>query len=216
MIFPEPSTALNPVLTVGRQITEVIERHAPGSANPRQKALDLLRSVGIPDPERRFDQYPFELSGGLKQRVMIAGALAVDPEVLIADEPTTALDVTIQAQILHLLRDLQKEFRMGMILITHDLGIVARVADRVCVMYAGQFVEQGTVQEVFRNPLHPYTRGLFRSIPKLRENTRRLVTIDEIVRNPDDQELIARTRQQAEEMSAGFPLPGVTDRDIQV
>ena len=165
MIFQEPSTALNAVLTVGRQITEVIERHTPEVSSRREKALELLAAVGIPDPERRFDQYPFELSGGLKQRVMIAGALAVDPEVLIADEPTTALDVTIQAQILDLLARLQAERGMALLLITHDLGVVAQMADRVAVMYAGRIVEDGPVDSFFADPKHPYTRGLMASIP---------------------------------------------------
>jgi peptide/nickel transport system ATP-binding protein len=164
MIFQEPSTALNPVLTVGRQITEVIERHAPGS-DARERAIAVLRSVGIPDPERRFEEYPFQLSGGLKQRVMIAAALAVEPEVLIADEPTTALDVTIQAQILDLLAALQAERGMALLLITHDLGIVARMAQRVAVMYAGEIVEVATRGELLRAPQHPYSQKLFESLP---------------------------------------------------
>ena len=165
MIFQEPSTALNPVLTVGRQITEVIERHTPGLSDPRAKALGLLSSVGIQDPERRFEQYPFELSGGLKQRAMIAGALAVDPEVLIADEPTTALDVTIQAQILDLLARLQAERGMALLLITHDLGIVAKMAHRVAVMYAGEIVELAERAEFIRAPQHPYSQKLFAALP---------------------------------------------------
>ena len=165
MIFQEPATALNPVLTVGRQITEVIERHAPGSPDPRGRAVALLSSVGIADAQRRFDQYPFELSGGLKQRVMIAGALAVDPEVLIADEPTTALDVTIQAQILDLLARLQGERGMALMLITHDLGIVARMAHRVAVMYAGEIVELAEREPFFRAPQHPYSQKLFAALP---------------------------------------------------
>src|SRR3954468_20253478 len=165
MIFQEPSTALNPVLTIGRQITEVIERHAPGSGNTRDKALALLKSVGITDPERRFEQFPFELSGGLKQRAMIAGALAVDPEVLIADEPTTALDVTIQAQILDLLASLQAERAMALLLITHDLGIVARMAHRVAVMYAGEIVELAERGDFMRAPQHPYSQKLFAALP---------------------------------------------------
>jgi peptide/nickel transport system ATP-binding protein len=165
MIFQEPSTALNPVLTVGRQITEVIERHAPDPSNARDRALALLRSVGIPDAERRFEQYPFELSGGLKQRAMIAGALAVDPEVLIADEPTTALDVTIQAQILDLLATLQAERGMALLLITHDLGIVARMAHRVAVMYAGEIVELAAREAFIRAPQHPYSQKLFAALP---------------------------------------------------
>ncbi len=164
MIFQEPATALNPVLTCGRQIVEVIERHADGTG-ARQKALTLLRAVGIDDPERRFDEYPFQLSGGLKQRVMIAGALAVDPEVLIADEPTTALDVTIQAQILDLLAKLQAERGMALLLITHDLGVVAKMAQRVAVMYAGEIVEVATREAFFRAPQHPYSQKLFAALP---------------------------------------------------
>jgi peptide/nickel transport system ATP-binding protein len=164
MIFQEPATALNPVLTCGRQIVEVIERHTDG-AGAREKALELLRAVGIDDPERRFDEYPFQLSGGLKQRVMIAGALAVDPEVLIADEPTTALDVTIQAQILDLLAKLQAERGMALLLISHDLGVVAKVAQRVAVMYAGEIVEVATREAFFRAPQHPYSQKLFAALP---------------------------------------------------
>ena len=163
MVFQEPSTALNPVLTVGRQITEVIERHT-GSSN-REKALELLRAVGIQDAEQRFDQYPFQLSGGLKQRAMIAAALAVDPEVLIADEPTTALDVTIQAQILDLLAKLQAERGMALLLITHDLGIVARMAHRIAVMYAGEIVELAERDAFLRSPQHPYSQKLFAALP---------------------------------------------------
>jgi peptide/nickel transport system ATP-binding protein len=166
MVFQEPATALNPVLTVGRQITEVIERHAGGfKTDIHKKALDLLRAVGIPDAERRYGQYPFELSGGLKQRVMIAGALAVDPEVLIADEPTTALDVTIQAQILDLLAKLQAERGMALLLITHDLGIVAKMAHRVAVMYAGEIVEIAERDAFMRAPQHPYSQKLFAALP---------------------------------------------------
>jgi peptide/nickel transport system ATP-binding protein len=164
MIFQEPSTALNPVLTVGRQITEVIERHVGGD-RARDRAIDLLRAVGIPEPEVRIDQYPFQLSGGQKQRVMIAAALAVEPEILIADEPTTALDVTIQAQILALLKKLQSERRMAMLLITHDLGIVAQMADRVAVMYAGEIVELADRESFFRAPQHPYSQKLFAALP---------------------------------------------------
>jgi peptide/nickel transport system ATP-binding protein len=177
MIFQEPSTALNPVLTVGRQITEVMERHAPGSPNPREHALRLLKSVGIQDPERRFEQYPFELSGGLKQRAMIAGALAVDPEVLIADEPTTALDVTIQAQILELLAKLQAERGMALLLITHDLGIVARMADRVAVMYAGEIVEIANREAFMRAPQHPYSQKLFAALPSPQRRVGELAVI---------------------------------------
>ena len=166
MIFQEPSTALNPVLTVGRQVAEVIERHTPlRGAAVRARVLELLASVGIPEPERRMHEYAFQLSGGLRQRVMIAGALAVDPEVLIADEPTTALDVTIQAQILGLLAKLQRSRGMGLLLITHDLGIVAQMADRVAVMYAVEIVEVAPREAFFRAPQHPYAQKLFAALP---------------------------------------------------
>ena len=166
MVFQEPATALNPVLTVGRQIVEVIERHTNVSKQEaREKAVQLLRSVGIPDAEQRFEQYPFQLSGGLKQRAMIAAALAVDPEVLIADEPTTALDVTIQAQILELLAKLQAERGMALLLITHDLGIVAKMAQRIAVMYAGEIVELAERDAFLRAPQHPYSQKLFAALP---------------------------------------------------
>jgi peptide/nickel transport system ATP-binding protein len=165
MIFQEPASALNPVLTAGRQIVEVIRRHDPRHPDPRGKAIGLMQAVGIPEAERRFGEYPFQLSGGLKQRVMIAAALAVDPEVLIADEPTTALDVTIQAQILELLAGLQKARGMTLFLITHDLGVVAKIADRVAVMYAGQIVELAAREAFFRAPQHPYSQKLFAALP---------------------------------------------------
>ena len=166
MIFQEPSTALNPVLTVGRQVTEVLERHRGlrGEA-ARRRALELLEAVGIPDGERRLDEYPFQLSGGLRQRVMIAGALAADPDVLVADEPTTALDVTIQSQILELLSRLQRDRGMTILLITHDLGVVAQMADRVAVAYAGEIVEVADRASFFRAPQHPYARKLFAALP---------------------------------------------------
>ena len=164
MIFQEPATALNPVLTVGAQIAEVITRHSQ-EKNPRAKAISLLRAVGLPDPEQRYDQYPFQLSGGQRQRAMIAGALAVEPEVLIADEPTTALDVTIQAQILDLLARLQAERGMALLLITHDLGIVAKMAHRVAVMYAGEIVEIAERAAFMRAPQHPYSQKLFAALP---------------------------------------------------
>ena len=166
MIFQEPSTSLNPVLTIGQQIVEVIERHMDLDAvAARRRALELLAAVGIPDGERRLDEYPFQLSGGLKQRVMIAGALAADPEVLVADEPTTALDVTIQAQILDLLKKLQSERGMAILLITHDLGVVAQMADRVAVAYAGEIVEVADRADFFRTPQHPYAQRLFSALP---------------------------------------------------
>ena len=176
MIFQEPSTALNPVLTVGRQIGEVIERHI-GKEGIRDKTIELLRAVGIPDPESRIDQYPFQLSGGQKQRVMIAAALAVEPEVLIADEPTTALDVTIQAQILDLLAKLQAERGMALLLITHDLGIVARMAQRVAVMYAGEIVEVAARDAFFRAPQHPYSQKLFAALPSPQQRSGALAVI---------------------------------------
>ena len=166
MIFQEPMTSLNPAYTIGNQLEEALLRHRKV---PRQEARDravyLLEKVGIQGAAGRLKQYPHQLSGGLRQRVMIAMALMCGPDLIIADEPTTALDVTIQAQILLLLAELQREFEMGLLLITHDLGVVARVADRVAVMYAGQIVEQGTATEVFERPLHPYTRGLMECIP---------------------------------------------------
>ena len=176
MIFQEPSTALNPVLTVGRQISEVLERHSR-EKNTLGKTIELLRSVGIPDPESRIDQYPFQLSGGQKQRVMIAAALAVEPEVLIADEPTTALDVTIQAQILDLLARLQAERGMALLLITHDLGIVARMAQRVAVMYAGEIVEIASRDAFFRAPQHPYSQKLFAALPSPQQRSGTLAVI---------------------------------------
>ncbi|KZD08551.1 ABC transporter ATP-binding protein [Oceanibaculum pacificum] len=166
MIFQEPMTSLNPAYTIGNQLEEALLRHRNVSGREaRERAVHLLEKVGITGAASRLGQYPHQLSGGLRQRVMIAMALMCGPELILADEPTTALDVTIQAQILHLMIELQKEFGMGMILITHDLGIVARVADKVAVMYAGQIVESGTVNEVFENPMHPYTQGLLRCIP---------------------------------------------------
>lgn len=171
MIFQEPMTALSPVHTIGNQICEAIRLHQDVSPkDARAKAIDMLGQVGIPGPEKRIDQYPHELSGGMRQRVVIAMALVCDPRVLIADEPTTALDVTIQAQILKLIRNLQREKGVSVLFITHDLGVVAQIADEVAVMYLGRVVEQGTVREVLKNPLHPYTRSLIRSLPGLEKN----------------------------------------------
>ncbi|WMC10195.1 ABC transporter ATP-binding protein [Oceanimonas pelagia] len=169
MIFQEPMTALNPVHTVGRQLMEVYELHRPelNKAQRRQAALALLRRVGIPEAEARLSAYPHQLSGGMRQRVMIAMALACEPELLICDEPTTALDVTIQAQILHLIRELQQQNNMAVIFITHDLGVVAQLCDQVLVMYAGRSAEQADVYELFERPRHPYTQGLLASIPRL-------------------------------------------------
>jgi peptide/nickel transport system ATP-binding protein len=168
MIFQEPMTSLNPVFTIGSQMIEAIRLHQhSGAAEARQRAITMLGKVRIPEPGRRIDQYPHEFSGGMRQRAMIAMALACNPRLLIADEPTTALDVTIQAQILDLLRGLQAEVGMSILIITHDLGIVAETADDVAVMYASKVVEYAPVKELFENPLHPYTHGLFRSRPKL-------------------------------------------------
>jgi oligopeptide/dipeptide ABC transporter ATP-binding protein len=168
MIFQEPMTSLNPVFTIGNQIREAIELHQDLSrAEVRNKAVEMLKLVGIPSPEKRVDDYPHQLSGGMRQRVMIAMALSCNPHILIADEPTTALDVTIQAQILDLLRDLQQKTGLALLLITHDLGVVAEMADEVAVMYAGRIVEQGSVEQIFKNPKMPYTRGLLNSVPTL-------------------------------------------------
>ncbi len=168
MIFQEPMTSLNPVLTVGRQIGETLRLHQ-GMSNQQAeaRAVEMLKLVGIPEPERRVKEYPHQLSGGMRQRVMIAIALACNPKLLIADEPTTALDVTIQAQILDLMRDLKRTVGAAIVIITHDLGVVAEVAERVIVMYAGRKVEEASVEKLFRNPRHPYTQGLLGSMPKL-------------------------------------------------
>jgi peptide/nickel transport system ATP-binding protein len=169
MIFQEPMSSLNPVYTAGSQIEEALRLHRGLSRREaRRVGIDLLREVGIPEPERRFDEFPHQLSGGMQQRVMIALALSCEPGLLIADEPTTALDVTIQAQILQLLADLRRDRGMALLLITHDLGVVAEVCDRVLVMYAGEIVEEGPVREIFREPRHPYTRGLLDSLPSAR------------------------------------------------
>ncbi len=182
MIFQDPMTSLNPSFTVGNQIMEAIEVHQGGSKKERKaKAIDLLRQVGIPAPESRIDNYPHQLSGGMSQRVMIAMAIACDPKLLIADEPTTALDVTIQAQIIELLLKLQREKNMGLILITHDLALVAEAADRVVVMYAGQIVETGPASEIFKAPRHPYTQALMNSLPESAEGSERLKALPGVV-----------------------------------
>ena len=171
MIFQEPMTALNPVYTVGQQISEAVRIHKNVSYKEAKKiSISILEKVRIPDPHLRYDEYPFQLSGGMKQRVLIGMTLVCDPQVLIADEPTTALDVTIQAQILELIRDLQLSYNMGIIFITHDLGVVAEVADDVIVMYSGKVIESASVYDIFSQPSHPYTRGLLNSIPKINDN----------------------------------------------
>jgi peptide/nickel transport system ATP-binding protein len=184
MIFQEPMTSLNPSFTVGDQIVETIIRHRGGTRRAaRVRAIELLRRVHIPSPERRIDDYPHKLSGGMRQRVMIAMALACDPKLLIADEPTTALDVTLQAQILDLMRELKAASEAAIILITHDLGVVAEVCDEVAVMYAGEIVERAEVDDLFSSPQHPYTVGLLGSIPRLDHRAAHLATIEGVVPN---------------------------------
>src|SRR6187399_1763212 len=182
MIFQEPMTSLNPVFTVGAQIMEAIILHQRVSkAEARQKTIELLKEVGIPKPEQRVDSYPHQMSGGQKQRVMIAMALSCNPQLLIADEPTTALDVTIQAQILEILRKLRDNRGMAIIFITHDLGVIAEIADEVLVMYRGEEVEYGPVVDIFANPKHPYTKGLLACRPRLETKYRRLPTVDDFM-----------------------------------
>ncbi|TVY03164.1 ABC transporter ATP-binding protein [Cohnella terricola] len=187
IIFQEPMTALNPVFKIGRQVREAVRQHNKMSGRAAQKkTIELLSEVGIPSPEQVVNVYPHQLSGGMRQRVMIAMAMASNPEVLIADEPTTALDVTIQAQILDLMRKLQKERGTAIILITHDLGVVAELCDRVCIMYAGQIVEQGDVKTLFKEPKHPYTAGLLKSMPQFTGKENQLQAISGQVPHPAD------------------------------
>ena len=185
MVFQEPMTSLNPVLTVEKQITETLELHMGMSrAESRREGVDLLARVGIPDPDKRIKQYPHQFSGGMRQRVMIAMALSCNPRLIIADEPTTALDVTIQAQILELMKSLTTEFGVALIIITHNLGVVARYADRVNIMYAGKIIERGSAREIYANPRHPYTVGLLRSVPRL--DLPRRMRLDPIEGQPPD------------------------------
>jgi oligopeptide/dipeptide ABC transporter ATP-binding protein len=185
MIFQEPMTSLNPVFTCGEQIAEAVQQHTAVTRREAwDRAVQMLGLVGIPDPKRRAKEYPHQLSGGMRQRVMIAMALSTDPDLLIADEPTTALDVTIQAQILELMRDLRQKNRMAIMLITHDLGVVAEMADEVVVMYSGKVVERGDVRTIFGHPHHPYTQGLLHSIPRLDERVERLEVIKGTVPSP--------------------------------
>ncbi len=187
MIFQEPMTSLNPVFTIGSQITEVLKLHQGlDKREARKRAIEMLDRVRIPSPEVRIDSYPHQLSGGMRQRAMIAMALSCRPKLLIADEPTTALDVTIQAQVLRLLKEIQREMGMAVMLITHDLGVVSEVADRVVVMYAGRVVESGPIEAIFGRMRHPYTKGLLESIPRLEEKRERLNAIPGQVPNPLD------------------------------
>ncbi len=187
MIFQEPMTSFSSLYTIGNQLSEIILLHEPGAtkASARARVLEMLQKVGIANPEKRIDQYPHEFSGGMLQRALIAMMLCCDPNLLIADEPTTALDVTIQAQILELMKALQKEFGMSILFITHDLGTVANMCDNVAVMYLGQIVEYGTVRQIFHDPQHPYTRGLLRSLPKMdQDRAEKLYVIDGVVPLP--------------------------------
>ncbi len=185
MIFQEPMTSLNPVYTIGNQIMEAIMLHQKvGKREARARAIEMLKAVGIPSPEQRVDEYPHQLSGGMRQRAMIAMALSCNPHLLIADEPTTALDVTIQAQILDLIRKLQSEFHMALMMITHNLGVIAEMADDVVIMYMGKVVEEAPVREIYHDPLHPYTIGLMESIPALTRKKERLKPIKGMVPDP--------------------------------
>ena len=220
MIFQEPMTSLNPLFTVGEQIGEGVRLHQGlGRAQARQRALELLQQVGIPAPESRVDGYPHQLSGGMRQRVMIAMALACNPALLIADEPTTALDVTIQAQILELLARLQRERGMAVMLITHDLGVVAETCEQVLVMYAGRVVERAPVGPLFARPAHPYTAGLLRSIPRLEGGQQRLATIPGLVPSLRERPTGCRFRARCEralEVCARVDPPLEPKRDGQL
>ena len=200
MIFQEPMTSLNPVVQVGDQVSEAVLLHESVSKRAaRDRALGLFKRVGIPDPEARLSQYPHQLSGGLKQRVMIAMALCTRPRVLLADEPTTALDVTIQAQIIELMRELQRDFQTAILLITHDLGVVNQIADEICVMYAGRVVERGSRAAILGNPSHPYSQGLLAALPGRQEPGQPLHEIGGVVPSPKDWPTGCRFRERCAE-----------------
>ncbi len=221
MIFQEPMTSLNPTFTIGYQIAEAMEIHGKDKSEARARAVDLLKRVGLPNAEATLRQYPHELSGGMRQRVMIAIALANRPKLLIADEPTTALDVTVQAQILALIREIQAEMGMSVLLITHDLGIVAEVADDVCVMYAGQMVESAPTAELFHDPKHPYTKGLFASLPARNRRGQDLATLEGIVPDPTQWPAACRFadrcafRWDSCEKIVPKPRPPLADRPVR-
>jgi oligopeptide/dipeptide ABC transporter ATP-binding protein len=211
MVFQEPMTSLNPVLSIEQQLTETVTTHFPLSdEEARKRAIELLEMVGISDPERRLTQYPHHFSGGMRQRVMIAMALACEPKLIIADEPTTALDVTIQAQILELMKDLTKRLGVALIIITHNLGVVARYADRVNVMYAGQIIEMGTAEDIYHRPQHPYTLALLKSVPRM--DRARAAKLDPVEGQPPDLTMLdegcsfrARCRYRVERCNQAFP-----------
>jgi oligopeptide/dipeptide ABC transporter ATP-binding protein len=211
MIFQEPMTSLNPVMTIGKQVAETLVLHKKlTKKEAMDRAVQLLKDVRIPDPQRRIREYPHQLSGGMRQRVMIAMAIACKPALLIADEPTTALDVTIQAQILELLKQLRDEYQLSILLITHALGVVAEVADRVAVMYAGKIVEQAPVREIFANPLHPYTIGLMDSIPKISAERKTKLksiegTVPDLLRLPPGCSFYDRCKERTDRCTTKFP-----------
>ena len=219
MIFQEPMTAFSPLYTIGNQLAEIILLHDPKAtrASARERVLEMLRKVGIANPEKRIDQYPHEFSGGMLQRALIAMMLCCDPDLLIADEPTTALDVTIQAQILELMRSLQKEFGMSILFITHDLGTVANMCDNVAVMYLGEIVEYGTVRQIFHNPQHPYTKGLLRSLPRMDQDREdKLYIINGVVPLPVDLKPCCGFHDRCEECIEGVcPVQNIPEFEIE-